>query len=141
MNHKIRILVVDDHRSTVLIISKFLSMQGYEVIQAFDGFAGLKAAQENLPDLIILDSLMPGMNGYEVCSRLYNDSLTAGIPVLILVAENSADKSGSRTMQGTRKRIRGYQAGSIDVLAKPVTVTGLLSLVEKCLWLSGSQIS
>ena len=81
-----RILVVDDEPSIVKIIRKQLEICGYAVAVASDGEDGLKQATEQLPDLIVLDVMLPKKNGFEVCTTLKQQATTAKIPILMLTA-------------------------------------------------------
>lgn len=143
MGAKARILVVDDDRPTVTIISSVLRKQGYEVFTAFDGAEGLAKAQELRPDLIILDIMMPVMDGYEVCRRLQNDPDTAGIAVLMLTAKGGIDQDADRAYQfagRVRDRLRGFDVGAVEFLTKPVKAKELVQRVKSVLWISGFPV-
>lgn len=103
-----KILVVDDHPSSRMTAVALLSVEGYEVLEAESGPIALKRVVESNPDLILLDVMMPGMDGYEVCRRLKEDEQTRLIPVVFITALN--DK---------RSRIMGIEAGGDDFLSKP----------------------
>lgn len=103
-----KILVVDDHPSSRMTAVALLSVEGYEVLEAESGPIALKRVIECSPDLILLDVMMPGMDGYEVCRRLKEDEQTRLIPVVFITALN--DK---------RSRIMGIEAGGDDFLSKP----------------------
>src|ERR687885_92970 len=103
-----KILVVDDHPSSRMTAVALLSVEGYEVLEAESGPIALKRVVEGNPDLILLDVMMPGMDGYEVCRRLKEDEQTRLIPVVFITALN--DK---------RSRIMGIEAGGDDFLSKP----------------------
>ncbi|MEP0779845.1 two-component system response regulator [Microcoleus sp. ZQ-A2] len=103
-----KILVVDDHPSSRMTAVALLSVEGYEVVEAESGPIALKRVVECSPDLILLDVMMPGMDGYEVCRRLKEDEQTRLIPVVFITALN--DK---------RSRIMGIEAGGDDFLSKP----------------------
>src|SRR5919202_1213716 len=103
-----KILVVDDHPSSRMTAVALLSVEGYEVLEAESGPIALKRVVECNPDLILLDVMMPGMDGYEVCRRLKDDEQTRLIPVVFITALN--DK---------RSRIMGIEAGGDDFLSKP----------------------
>jgi len=143
MGAKARILVVDDDRPTVLIISSVLKKQGYEVHTAFDGVSGLKKAQEIKPDLIVLDIMMPGMDGYQVCRRLQRDADTAGIAVLMLTAKGGIDEDVKQAYQfatRVKDRLTGFDAGAMDFLTKPVKAKEVAQRVKALLWASGFPI-
>ena len=131
MNSKACILVVDDNRSLVRVIERILEKEGFDVLTAFDGPEGLQKAREEKPDLIVLDIVMPEMDGYEVCRHLQRDPNTARIPVLMLTR---LDLKHFTTRD--QKRIEGFEAGAIDYLSKPVTAKGLLDRVRDLLRLS-----
>ncbi len=116
------ILVVDDDLQTVKLISLLLQRRGYRVSPATSGAQALAKAETEQPDLIILDIMMPGMDGLEVCQRLRANPRTARIPILIFTAKATvADK------------IAGFQAGADDYLTKPVHPAELISRVEALL--------
>ena len=82
-----RILVVEDDASALRLIEFALQQERYEVITATNGLTGLKKAQTEKPDLVILDLMLPGMDGFEICSRLRKDPETELLPILILSAK------------------------------------------------------
>ena len=87
MAEKYRILLVDDEPSIVKMVGKRLEVEGFEVLIAMDGQAGLSKAQADHPDLIILDLMLPKLNGYEVCTMLKQDSRYQKIPILLFTAK------------------------------------------------------
>jgi DNA-binding response OmpR family regulator len=103
-----KILVVDDDPDTVKYISIFLKSQGYEVLEALDGMTALKLAHERHPDVVILDVMMPNLDGYEVARRLRRTPDTAQIPILMFTAKSQ-----------TQDKLDGYNAGVDIYLAKP----------------------
>jgi putative two-component system response regulator len=103
-----KVLVVDDHPSSRMTAVALLSVEGYEVLEAESGPAALECVVEANPDLILLDVMMPGMDGYEVCRRLKQDEQTRLIPVVFITALNDR-----------RSRIMGIEAGGDDFLTKP----------------------
>jgi putative two-component system response regulator len=103
-----KVLVVDDHPSSRLTAVALLSVEGYEVLEAESGVAALETVLSINPDLILLDVMMPGMDGYEVCRRLKQDEQTRLIPVVFVTALNDR-----------RARLRGIEAGGDDFLSKP----------------------
>lgn len=115
-----RILVADDELETRRIIVELLTQKGYRVLEAADGRAALKLAQEEKPALALLDIEMPGMGGLEVIARLRE--LGIGIPVLVL--------SGRREVED---RVKGLAVGADDYLGKPYAYTELLARVQALL--------
>ncbi len=104
-----KVLLVEDDASFRKAVSDVLSLEGYEVLQAPSGKAGIVAAQRDMPDLVVLDLIMPGMKGLEVCQHLKQDSVTARIPIIILTGN---DKDG--------QALPGLDMGADDYLTKPV---------------------
>ena len=142
MGAKARILVVDDDRPTVMIISSVLKKYGYKVFTAYNGIAGLKKARKVKPDLIILDIMMPLMDGYQVCRRLKADPDTAGITVLILTAKGQIDtpqveETKERFHTRVREQIEGFDSGAVEFLTKPVKAKELVQRVKSVLWAGG----
>ena len=114
-----RILVVDDIPASARMLSAKLVAEYYDVIVAEDGPSAIRMAKENDPDVILLDIMMPGMDGFEVCRQLKNDSLTAHIPVVMVTA-----------LTDLADRVRGLESGADDFLAKPVDDTALMARVN-----------
>ncbi|HEX5397289.1 MAG TPA: response regulator [Candidatus Limnocylindria bacterium] len=102
------ILAVDDEPANLVLLAKLLRHQGYDVIEAVDGPSALEAVNEQRPDLVCLDVMMPGMDGVEVCQRLRRQPEHAGLPILLLTALNRPED-----------RARGLEAGANDFLSKP----------------------
>ena len=119
---KAKILVVDDNLSNVKMLRDRLRAAGYEVVEAYDGEEALEKVEEESPDLILLDVMMPKMDGFEVCRRLKDDERTAFIPVVIVTA-----------LTDRADRIRGVEAGADDFLTKPVDHTELSVRVKSLL--------
>lgn len=114
-----RILAVDDNHVNLKVVSATLQHAGYEVITAEDGPSALESANKNQPDLIILDVMMPDMDGYEVCRRLRKDPKTQQIPVIMLTAHDSLDE-----------KLKGFEAGADDYLTKPFQPVELQARVK-----------
>jgi pilus assembly protein CpaE len=103
-----RILAVDDDPMALKLVTVALSRAGYEMLTARDGKEALARVESGQPDLIILDVMMPGMDGYEVCRRLRSNPSTAAIPVMMLTATGTLES-----------KIAGFDAGSDDYMVKP----------------------
>lgn len=105
---KATILVIDDEIVNIKLIGEALKGE-HEILFACDGERGIALAMERLPDLIILDIVMPGEDGYAVCARLKADPSTASIPVIFVTA-----------LGATEQEVRGLEAGAVDYITKPV---------------------
>jgi two-component system sensor histidine kinase/response regulator len=103
-----KILIVDDAVDTVELLKKRLRFEGYDTAEAYDGEEGLKRVAEYNPDLIILDVMMPKLDGYDVCQRLKSDENTKYIPVLMLTAKSEVED-----------KVKGLDIGADHYLAKP----------------------
>ena len=114
-----RILVIDDDPAIVELVSINLEMAGYDISQASDGIRGQALAVQMVPDLIVLDLMLPKVDGFTVCQRLRRDDRTADIPVLMLTA-----------LGETQNKVDGFNAGADDYLTKPCTVEQLLSAIS-----------
>lgn len=108
MVRKQRILVIDDEENIRNLLKSALANEGYDVIAAADGLEGFEKALILPPDMILLDIMMPDVNGYQVLQRLRNDSRTNGIPVLLLTAKIDGEE-----------RVLGLEAGAVDYITKP----------------------
>lgn len=138
-----KILIVDADRPTVLIISSVLKKQGFEVHTAYDGVTGLKKAREIIPDLIVLDIVIPGLNGYQVCRHLQSNSDTAGIAILVLTAKGGIQEDVKKAYQFATRvqdRLAGFDAGAMDFLTKPVKAKEVAQRVKALLWAKGFPI-
>jgi two-component system sensor histidine kinase/response regulator len=113
------IFVIDDDANFCQVINRFLSKQGYEVVLASDGKAGVELAAERLPDLIVCDPNMPGMDGYEVLAALRRDPKLADIPLNFLTGES----------QSSQVR-QGMNLGADDYLTKPVSLDDFLGAIN-----------
>ncbi|MDF2366900.1 PleD family two-component system response regulator [Sneathiella sp.] len=117
-----RILVVDDVIPNVKILEAKLSVEYYDVVTAYNGPDALEIALEQQPDLILLDVMMPQMDGFEVCQRLKADKRTAHIPVVMVTALSEA-----------ADRVQGLESGADDFLTKPVDDLALFARVKSLL--------
>ncbi|MEO9044194.1 MAG: response regulator [Candidatus Dormibacter sp.] len=114
-----RILVVDDDSRLLRVVGMYLAMEGYEVTDALDGVAGLQEAEQDPPDLIIMDIMMPGMDGIRACTLLRSNPKTAHIPVVLFSA-----LSGSDDVE------RARQSGANHLITKPFNLVGLAAVVR-----------
>jgi len=116
---KEKILIIEDDEAIIKVLHRVLSYEGYEIFKALNGQQGLNSARENRPDLIILDVMLPGMDGLEVCRRL---RLGGSIPILMLTAKDTI-----------QDRVTGLDAGADDYLVKPFEVEELLARLRALL--------
>ena len=114
-----RILVVDDIDSNVRLLEAKLSSEYYEVLTASDGPTALAIAASELPDIVLLDVMMPGMDGFDVCRRLKADPATRHVPVVLVTA-----------LDGRADRVAGLEAGADDFLTKPIDDVMLFARVR-----------
>ncbi|AFY53129.1 response regulator containing a CheY-like receiver domain and an HD-GYP domain [Rivularia sp. PCC 7116] len=114
-----KVLVVDDHAASRMTAVALLGMEGYEVIEAESGSVAVHLVSEKQPDLILLDVMMPEMDGFEVCQLLKQDEQTRLIPVIFITALNDR-----------RSRIRGIEVGADDFLSKPFDRVELAARVK-----------
>ena len=115
---QVTILVVDDIPLNVLLIRKMLGKFKFNILTANNGQAALDTVAANNVDLVLLDPMMPGMDGYEVLTRLRNQEETKELPVVILSALNSSDDV-----------TKGFQLGANDFITKPIIMERLLTCV------------
>ena len=127
-----RILVVDDDVLMVGILERVFQAQGYKVVSAYDGPSGLVKAILIKPDLIVLDIMMPGMDGYEVCRRLKENPTTTNIAVLMLTAKGNIDApDGVGNFEANlQERLRGFDVGAVEFISKPVGIKDLMKRLE-----------
>lgn len=119
MTSSATILVVDDMPENVRLLTRLLTRAGHRVVGAGSGIEALQALAGQVPDLVMLDVDMPGMNGYEVCRSMRAERATSGVPVIIV--------SG---MDSSEERMRAIEAGADDVVAKPFRVDDLMGRVD-----------
>ena len=114
-----KILIIDDTPSVIDFIRDSLLKEGFHVFVAISGEKALSVVEHIKPDLILLDILMPGLNGYETCTFLKNNNQTTDIPVVFMSA-----------LTETTDKVKGFQAGAIDYLTKPLNNKELLIRVN-----------
>ena len=117
-----KILIIDDLRENVFMLQNRLEKVNYNIISAYNGETGIKKAKKELPDLILLDIMMPGKNGLEVCKELLEEEITKDIPIIMVTAKVAADDI----------RI-GLEAGAFDYIKKPFNNIELLARVSTAL--------
>jgi len=122
------ILVVDDTHDNLRLLSKLLIEQGYYVRPVSDGRRAISAIQDQRPDLILLDIMMPGMDGYEVCQHLQQDKLTSNIPIIFISALNE-----------TFDKVKAFSIGGRDYISKPFQEDEVLARIKTHLELKRSQ--
>jgi len=123
-----RILIVDDEPEMVRGLEDNFRFEGYQTLSAADGKDGLALAFKEVPDLILLDIMMPGMDGYEVCKRLKADSATATIPVIFLTAKTQ-----------TEDEQLGFDVGCVDYITKPISPPIVMARVKTHLTLKAAS--
>ncbi len=122
-----RILVIDDDQAIAELIKVNLELLGHQVTTANDGIKGLALAQQNRPDLIVLDVMMPDLDGFTVCQRIRQNPGTNTIPILMLTA-----------LGMTRDKVKGFDSGADDYLTKPFEIPELQVRVRALLRRAGS---
>lgn len=117
-----RILIVDDNEANVRLLDVHLRTQGYVTEKAYDGEEALEKVHQTNPDLVLLDVMMPRLDGYEVCRRIRADDATNVIPVIMITALTSVDD-----------RVKGLECGADDFISKPFDRTELMARVQNLL--------
>jgi len=119
MNENVTILVVDDDRENLKVVSTYLKEKGYKIALALDGEKALKVLVDNKIDLILLDVMMPGMDGLEVCNVLKEQPETMEIHVIFLTAKTDTDEI-----------VKGFHVGGVDYINKPFKKEELFARVN-----------
>jgi class 3 adenylate cyclase len=114
-----RVLVVDDDHDMATLLKRTIEKEGMAADTVFDGDAALVRAMSSPPDLIVLDVMLPGMSGFDICERLKGDEVTALIPIILVTS-----------LEDSQSRVRGIEAGADDFLSKPVKVEELMARVK-----------
>ncbi len=116
------VLVVDDVPANIKLLEVKLSNEYYDVVSAKDGFEAISQAKQHKPDIILLDVMMPGMDGFETCRKLKEDPVVSHIPVVMVTA-----------LSDIADRVRGLEAGADDFLTKPINDIALFARVKSLL--------
>jgi two-component system alkaline phosphatase synthesis response regulator PhoP len=117
-----KILIVDDEMATLLPLKRSLEAEDYIVIEAYDGYEAVEKSKTEVPELIILDLMLPGMNGFEVCSQLKKDVHTEKIPVIMLTAKDEV-----------HDKVEGLEIGADDYVTKPFNLNELKARIKSVL--------
>jgi DNA-binding response OmpR family regulator len=115
-----KILVIEDYPETAKMVESIFKMKDFDVVLAYDGKSGLQKAAAEKPDIILLDVMMPEMNGIEVCQQLKSNPETAKIPVIIISVKTSGEDIEA-----------GKKAGADDYIVKPFEPSKLVEAVER----------
>ena len=121
------VLIIDDSPTEVHVMQSALQRHGFQTLAASDGDQGIALAREHRPDLILMDVVMPGVNGFQATRRLARDPATAGIPVVMITTKGEATD-----------RIWGMRQGAVDYLIKPVGEDDLIAKTHEWLTAAGS---
>ncbi len=116
------ILIIEDEKDIVESLEYNLKSEGYKVSKAYDGLNGLRLAEEKVPALVLLDLMLPGLDGLEVCRRLKKNPKTASVPVIMLTAK------GSET-----DKVVGLEVGADDYIVKPFSTKELIARIKTIL--------
>ncbi len=122
------VLIVDDTPANIAVLFNYLNGNGYTGLVACDGSSAIEQARYARPDLILLDIIMPGMNGFETCQRLKADTKTRDLPVIFLSA-----------LSETIDKVRGFKLGAVDFVNKPFKEEELLARVHSHVTLNRLQ--
>ncbi|HOE67444.1 MAG TPA: response regulator [Candidatus Hydrogenedentes bacterium] len=117
---KAKVLVVDDEPDLVEFIARLLRAEGFDVLTAYDGINAMDMTENERPDIILLDIMMPMVSGYEVCQQIKANPMTRNIPILCMTSAHSIDA-----------RARSRQAGAATVIVKPFTPAELVAQVRR----------
>ena len=117
-----KILIVDDELDTLLPLKRALEMEDFNVVEAQDGVEALEKVRSEIPDLVLLDLMLPKINGFEVCQRLKRDEATSFIPIIMLTAKGE-----------TSDKIEGIEIGADDYVTKPFNLDELKARIKAVL--------
>ena len=117
-----KILIIDDQPANVFLLQDRLNREGFKVITAYDGLTGVKKAIDEEPDLILLDVMMPGVDGFEACRNISSNPKTNNIPIILVTALNTSEDTQN-----------GFDAGAFDYIKKPFNKIELLARIKAAL--------
>jgi len=121
LKNRPEILVVDDEEKNLQVLAGHLDRAGYDVVFALRGEEALSALDPVLPDMVLLDAMMPEMDGYEVCAKMRERFGGEELPIIFITARNSDEDV-----------IKGFELGAQDYIAKPIKIPELLARVKTC---------
>lgn len=119
MPHKGTVLIVDDEPESVQLLKRVLSGGNYQLFFATTGSEALSQAKATNPDVILLDVMLPNVNGFEICRRLRADPVLAEVPIIMITALDASDA-----------RLQGFQAGADEFISKPFSIEELQARVS-----------
>ncbi|MEO5786576.1 MAG: response regulator [Casimicrobiaceae bacterium] len=128
MSAAAKVLVVDDTPQNVKLLADLLAVKGFEVATAVNGEEALASVARDLPDIVLLDVMMPGLSGYDVCARLRADPRTALLPIVLVTS-----------LDAQEERVKGIDAGADDFLTKPINRPELFARVRSLLRIKALQ--
>ena len=128
MNKDIKILIIDDRSENLHFLSNILSTKGYKLKRAITGRLGINAAIASPPDLILLDVMMPDMDGYQVCQHLKENQVTREIPIIFL-----------SVIDEVSEKVKAFNLGALDYITKPLHAEEVLARIENKLTIQRLQ--
>jgi two-component system alkaline phosphatase synthesis response regulator PhoP len=117
-----KILIVDDEMDTLLPLKRSLEDENYKVVEVHNGYDAITKAKTEMPDLILLDLMLPGMDGCEACEKLKKESVTQNIPIIMLTAKSYV-----------RDKVKGLEVGADDYVTKPFNLSELKARIKSVL--------
>ena len=117
-----KILIVDDEMDALLALKVALEAEGYNIVEAKDGYEAIDKVHSEIPDVILLDLMIPGIDGFEVCRQLKSDSMYIHIPVIMLTARGEVDD-----------KVEGIELGADDYVTKPFNLKELKARIKMIL--------